>query len=225
MASRDDEFTAFAEAASSRLLNTAYLLCGDWHTAEDLTQTTLAKVYSAWHRITRKDAVHAYAKRTLLNTYFVDCRRTRRGEILKSTEDLPEHTIEPQAHELRLTLIDALATLTTPTPFILPKRIAQTDAFTQITDPTGSGPFKMVMAEWQAGHKVVFARNADYVPRPEPPDGTTGGACNRTAALYARSDEPPDDPSTADAGAKSPRVNTDRPRWRPLARQSIHATE
>ena len=93
MASRDDEFTAFAEAASSRLLNTAYLLCGDWHTAEDLTQTTLAKVYSAWHRITRKDAVHAYAKRTLLNTYFVDCRRTRRGEILKSTEDLPEHTI------------------------------------------------------------------------------------------------------------------------------------
>jgi peptide/nickel transport system substrate-binding protein len=72
-------------------------------------------------------------------------------------------------------VIDALATLTTPTPFILPKRIAQTDAFTQITDPTGSGPFKMVMAEWQAGHKVVFARNADYVPRPEPSDGTVGG--------------------------------------------------
>jgi RNA polymerase sigma-70 factor (sigma-E family) len=111
MASRDDEFTAFAEASSSRLLNTAYLLCGDWHTAEDLTQTTLAKVYAAWSRITRKDAVHAYAKRTLLNTYFVDCRRTRRGEVLMSTDDLADHAAEPQAPELRLTLIEALATL------------------------------------------------------------------------------------------------------------------
>jgi|HubBroStandDraft_5_1064220.scaffolds.fasta_scaffold04439_2 RNA polymerase sigma-70 factor (sigma-E family) len=111
MASRDDEFTAFAQAASARLLNTAYLLCGDWHTAEDLTQTTLAKVYAAWHRITRKDAVHAYAKRTLLNTYFVDCRRTRRGEVLRSTGDLPERAVEPQATELRLTLTDALAML------------------------------------------------------------------------------------------------------------------
>jgi DNA-directed RNA polymerase specialized sigma24 family protein len=82
MASREDDFTAFAEAASSRLLNTAYLLCGDWHTAEDLTQTALARVFASWHRIREPDAVHAYARRTLLNAYFVDCRRTRRGEIL-----------------------------------------------------------------------------------------------------------------------------------------------
>jgi peptide/nickel transport system substrate-binding protein len=72
-------------------------------------------------------------------------------------------------------VVDALATLTTPTPFMLPERLAQTDAFAQITDPTGSGPFTMVQSEWQPGHKVVFARNADYVPRAEPPDGTTGG--------------------------------------------------
>jgi peptide/nickel transport system substrate-binding protein len=71
-------------------------------------------------------------------------------------------------------VIDALATLTSPTPFIMPERLAQTDAFTQIKDPTGSGPFKMVMSEWEPGHKVVFARNADYVPRGEPPDGASG---------------------------------------------------
>ena len=59
--------------------------------------------------------------------------------------------------------------MTSPTPFIMPERLAQTDAYTQIKDPTGSGPFKMVMSEWQPGHKVVFARNADYVPRAEPP--------------------------------------------------------
>ena len=63
-------------------MGTAFLLCGDWHAAEDLTQTTLAKVFAAWHRSRNKDSVHAYPKRTLLNTYFVDCRRKRRGEVL-----------------------------------------------------------------------------------------------------------------------------------------------
>ena len=71
-------------------------------------------------------------------------------------------------------VIDALATMTSPTPFIMPERLAQTDAYTQIKDPTGSGPFKMAMSEWQPGHKVVFARNPDYVPRSEPPDGASG---------------------------------------------------
>ncbi|HML10580.1 MAG TPA: ABC transporter substrate-binding protein [Stellaceae bacterium] len=75
----------------------------------------------------------------------------------------------------RFPVIDALATLTSPTPFIQPERLAQTDAFTQTKDPTGSGPFKMVMSEWQPGHKVVFVKNPDYAPRVEPPDGVSGG--------------------------------------------------
>jgi peptide/nickel transport system substrate-binding protein len=72
-------------------------------------------------------------------------------------------------------VIDALATLTSPTPFIMPERLAETDAYTQTKDPTGSGPFKMVINEWQPGHQVVFAKNPDYVPRAEPPDGAAGG--------------------------------------------------
>jgi peptide/nickel transport system substrate-binding protein len=75
----------------------------------------------------------------------------------------------------RFPVIEALGTLTSPTPFIIPERLAKTDAFAQLKDPTGSGPFKMVMDEWQPGHKVVFVKNSDYVPRAEPPDGTTGG--------------------------------------------------
>ena len=72
-------------------------------------------------------------------------------------------------------VIGALATLTSPTPFIMPERLAQTDAYTQTKDPTGSGPFKMVMSEWQPGHKIVFDKNTAYVPRAEPPDGAAGG--------------------------------------------------
>ena len=46
-----EEFIEFAAAVGPRLRRTAYLLCGDWHAAQDLTQTALAKVFVAWHRI------------------------------------------------------------------------------------------------------------------------------------------------------------------------------
>jgi RNA polymerase sigma-70 factor (sigma-E family) len=112
MSSADDEFTSFAEVASSRLMATAFLLCGDWHTAEDLAQTTLAKVFAAWWRIRSHDAVHAYAQRTLLNTYLAHYRRRQRREMLTAdVEALAERVVEPQTPELRLALIDALATL------------------------------------------------------------------------------------------------------------------
>ena len=53
-------------------------------------------------------------------------------------------------------VLEALATLTSPTPFMLPERLAQTDAFTQIKEAIGSGPFKFVKDEWQLGHRVVY---------------------------------------------------------------------
>jgi len=65
-------------------------------------------------------------------------------------------------------VLDAFATLTSPTPFILPERIALTNPFTQIKEAVGSGPFKMVMEEWRPGHQVVFVKNPDYAPRAEP---------------------------------------------------------
>ena len=40
-----EEFTEFATGAAPRLRRTAFLLCGNWHTAEDLTQTTLVKMF------------------------------------------------------------------------------------------------------------------------------------------------------------------------------------
>ena len=52
---------------------------------------------------------------------------------------------------------------------IMPERMASTPANTQITEVMGSGPFKFVAGERVSGSRVVFARNADYVPRK---DGT-----------------------------------------------------
>jgi peptide/nickel transport system substrate-binding protein len=75
----------------------------------------------------------------------------------------------------RFPVLEALATTTTPTPFILPERLARTDAYTQLPEVDGSGPFKFVKDQWQPGHKAVCARNPDYVPRAEPPNNTAGG--------------------------------------------------
>ena len=75
----------------------------------------------------------------------------------------------------RFPVLEALGTTTSPTPFILPERLAKTDAFTQVTEVDGSGPFKFVKEEWQPGHKVVYIKNPDYIPRAEPPNNTAGG--------------------------------------------------
>jgi RNA polymerase sigma-70 factor (sigma-E family) len=104
-----DEFTEFAEAAAPRLRRTAFLLCGDWHTAEDLVQTALAKVFVAWRRIQRQEAAHSYATRTLMNCYLADRRLKRPVEVL--TDRLPESGSESSAAETRLVVLAALATL------------------------------------------------------------------------------------------------------------------
>ncbi len=103
------EFAEFASAASPRLRRMAFLLCGNWHTAEDLTQTALAKVFASWPRVRRQEAVHAYTTRTLVNTFLADRRLRRNGEVL--TDRLPDRPAGGPAPEDRIVVLDALATL------------------------------------------------------------------------------------------------------------------
>jgi len=72
-------------------------------------------------------------------------------------------------------ILDALGKLSSNVPFMMPERLAKTDAFQQISEAIGSGPFKFVKGEWEPGHKAVFVRNPDYVPRKEPPSFASGG--------------------------------------------------
>jgi RNA polymerase sigma factor (sigma-70 family) len=104
-----DEFVEFAAAASGRLRRTAFLLCGDWHTAEDLVQATLTKLFVSWRRVSRRNEMYPYATRTLFNTYLADRRPKRAREL--PTAQLPERPLVEQAPELRIMVLDALATL------------------------------------------------------------------------------------------------------------------
>jgi RNA polymerase sigma-70 factor (sigma-E family) len=78
---REDEFVAYYDAHARQLRRTAYLLCGDWHLAEDLTQIVFTKLFQSWSRIENADAVDAYARRTLLRVFLDERRRPWRREF------------------------------------------------------------------------------------------------------------------------------------------------
>jgi peptide/nickel transport system substrate-binding protein len=60
-------------------------------------------------------------------------------------------------------------------PFIMPRRVAETDPFKQIEDYTGSGPFMLKRDETKPGDKTVYVKNPNYKPRAGPPSGLAGG--------------------------------------------------
>ncbi|MBX9947378.1 MAG: ABC transporter substrate-binding protein [Reyranella sp.] len=72
-------------------------------------------------------------------------------------------------------LLDALGKPSSNVPFMMPKRVADTDPGKQIDDYTGSGPFIFKKEEWKPGEKVVYVKNTKYKPRAEPPSMLAGG--------------------------------------------------
>ena len=57
---------------------------------------------------------------------------------------------------------------------IMPQRSAEVDPFKQISDPTGSGPFRFLPAERVSGSFYAYERFDKYVPRKEPPSYWSG---------------------------------------------------
>lgn len=106
------DFAAYVDGRGVALRSTAYLLCGDWHAAEDLTQAALTKLYLAWRRIDRAGSVDAYARRVLLRTYLDERRRPwRRERPAAEPPDRAAAVDAPGAVDERLALEAALRRL------------------------------------------------------------------------------------------------------------------
>jgi len=69
----------------------------------------------------------------------------------------------------------ALAGSSSTMPCIMPERLARTDPFTQVTEMTGSGPYRFVPAEFNAGARATYERFAAYVPCNEGTQNYTAG--------------------------------------------------
>lgn len=94
---REEDFREFVALRSKALLRTAYLLAGDWATAEDLLQIALTKTFLAWKRLGHIEAVEPYARRVLVNTSTSWWRRRWHGE--RPTEILPESAAPDRLEE------------------------------------------------------------------------------------------------------------------------------
>ncbi|WP_405862006.1 SigE family RNA polymerase sigma factor [Streptomyces sp. NBC_01515] len=105
------DFDDFARSRQAHLRRTAHLLCGDWHLAEDLTQTALAKLYAVWRRVRQLESPDGYARRVLYRTFIDETRRRRWWERPGAGTDQAEVMAPASDPDLRLTLLDALRQL------------------------------------------------------------------------------------------------------------------
>jgi RNA polymerase sigma-70 factor (sigma-E family) len=113
MTAKDDaEFTEFAANAFRPLRRTAYLMCGDWHRAEDAAQDALVKVYRRWNRIDRRGGLNGYAHRCVVTAVLDQSRkpwrREQSGSIDEPTLVLPDRLLRI---DNRLLVVEALGHL------------------------------------------------------------------------------------------------------------------
>lgn len=83
----DTSFVAFVESAWQRHLRLAVLLTGDRSQAEELLQDSLVRMYERWRKLSRRDDLHAYLRRALVNNHTSVWRRRRRENLVAEVPD------------------------------------------------------------------------------------------------------------------------------------------
>jgi RNA polymerase sigma-70 factor (sigma-E family) len=107
-AAEEADFRSYAASRMRDLRRTAFLLCGDWHHADDVAQTVLTKLYTNWSKVQQRERVDAYARTMLVRATFARGRRLSwRREV--SSGELPEAAVVDRPPEDRMVLVDALA--------------------------------------------------------------------------------------------------------------------
>lgn len=100
------------------------------------------------------------------------------GALMAATDELSapdDCTIQFRLNKPFPLLPSALGKPTTPSPVMMPERLADTDPFKQVTEMVGSGPFRFVAGERVPGSTNVYQRFDKYKPRDGgTPDWTAG---------------------------------------------------
>src|SRR5947208_131665 len=146
----------------------------DWKVSDDkLTYTFTLRDGLKWHDgapVTAEDCA-ASLKRWGRN----DSMGQKLMDFTASIEATDDKTITLKLKEPYGLVLESIGKPSSYTPFMMPKRLAETPPGQQIKEQIGSGPFKFVKAEFQPGVKAVYEKNTDYVPRKEPANWTSGG--------------------------------------------------
>jgi RNA polymerase sigma-70 factor (sigma-E family) len=108
--SEEEDFRQYVAARMDRLRRSAYLLCRDWHTADDLVAVTVGKLYRNWRRAQQAERIDAYVQKILLRAWLDELRRPWRRE--QATAELPHDPVHDRDAVERMALLDLLAALT-----------------------------------------------------------------------------------------------------------------
>ncbi len=100
-------------------------------------------------RVTSKDVV-ASIKRWARRDPFMQVLWPSVADV----EAMDDRRFRFRLHRPVALLLEALGQTQFPC-FVMPERIAATDAFTQIRDTVGSGPFRFIPGEWNPGHRLL----------------------------------------------------------------------
>jgi peptide/nickel transport system substrate-binding protein len=141
--------------------------------ADGLTWTFTLRDGLEWHDgkpVTAEDCV-ASLKRWSAR----DSMGQKLAQSLQEYKVVNDKTFQIVLKEKFGPLLESIGKPSVVVPFIMPKRVAETDPFKQIDDYIGSGPFILKKDEWKPGEKTVFIKNPKYKPRPEPMSGLAGG--------------------------------------------------
>lgn len=105
------EEAQFREYVGARLVplrRLGYLICGDWHLAEDVVSTVLGKLYVSWRTASRAENLDAYVRRMLVRAVVDERRRPWRREHPAAYPLSDRAGTQPDQADDRLVLRDAL---------------------------------------------------------------------------------------------------------------------
>lgn len=110
---RDAAFTEYVAAKGPWLRKVAFLLCQDWHRADDLVQSSIIKLYVQWPHAERIENLDGYARRIVVNAFLSEQRSPWwRRVVLRREQTEPEGGFAWAAEpETSLDLADALAAI------------------------------------------------------------------------------------------------------------------
>jgi RNA polymerase sigma-70 factor (sigma-E family) len=103
----DADYVEYVQGRLNWLRRVAYLLCQDWHAADDLVQMTITRLFVHWARARRMDNLDGYV-RTILVRAFLGERRAPWGKRVVLTGVVPEAMSASSDRDAVLDVRDAL---------------------------------------------------------------------------------------------------------------------
>src|SRR6266404_7846065 len=140
---------------------------------DKLTWTFTLRDGLEWHDgkpVTSEDciaSIQRWGKRDTMGIKFMD--------FIKEYKAVDAKTFQIVLKEPYGLVLDSLGKPSSNVPFMMPKAVADTDAFKQIDSQIGSGPFIYQKDQSKPGEKHVYLKNPKYKPRSEPASGLAGG--------------------------------------------------